>query len=45
MCEPYRASSRNYRHAYSITLKGQESSVKGHNYDFFHPSFPNLGHL
>ena len=32
-------------HACDVMKKGQESVVKGHNYEFFSLNFTNLGHL
>ena len=32
-------------HACGVMKKGQESVVKGHNYEFFSLNFTNLGHL
>ena len=40
-----RAYSRKEGHACSLTKKGQESPVKGHNCGFLPLILPNLGHL
>ena len=37
--------SRKYEHACGTAKTWQKRSVKGHNYKFFPPDFPNLGHL
>ena len=40
-----RVYSRKSELACGITKKGKESPANGHNYEFFPPTFPNLGHL
>ena len=41
----FRAYYRKKGHAFRITKKGQENSIKGKNCGFLPLIFPNLGHL